>query len=58
MSRKLLSKYVSFNKAVLTMIFQIAEGSVVHDHVGFLLRPFTDLLCIHYYHSTFRSVYS
>ena len=52
MYRKLLSKYVSFNKTVLAMILQIAEGSVFHDHVGFPLRPFTDLLCMHYYHPT------
>ena len=56
MSRKLLSKYVSFNKAVLAMILQIAEGPVFHDHLGFPLRPFTDLLCIHHYHPTLYTV--
>ena len=55
-SRKLFSKYVPFNKAVLAMILRIAEGSVFHDHVGFPLRPFTDLLCIHYYHPTLYTV--
>ena len=38
------------------MIFQIAEGSVFYDHVGFPLRPFTDLLYIHYYHPTLYTV--
>ena len=40
------------------MIFQIAEGSVFHDHLGFPLRPFTDLLhvCMHYYHPTLYTV--
>ena len=56
MSRKLLSKYVSFNRAVLGMILHIAEGSVFHDHVGFPLRSFTDSLCMHYYHPTLYTV--
>ena len=36
------------------MIFQIAEDfySDSTHHIGFPLRPFTDLLCIHGYHPT------
>ena len=40
------------------MIFQIAEEffrDITH-HVGFPLRPFTDLLCIHGYHPTLYTV--
>ena len=37
------------------MIFQIAEG-FFHDHVGFPLRPFTDLLCIHGYHPALYTI--
>ena len=45
-----------FNKAVLSMIVQITEDfySDSTHHVGFPLRPFTDLLCIHGYHPTKR----
>ena len=38
------------------MIFRIAEESVFHNHVGFPLRPFTDLLRIHDYHPTLYTV--
>ena len=47
-----------FNKAVLSMIFQIAEDfySDITHHVGFPLRPFNNLLCIHGYHPTLYTV--
>ena len=40
------------------MIFEIAEEffSDITHHVGFPLRPFTDLLCIHGYHPTLYTV--
>ena len=43
-----------FNKAVLSLIFQIADdfNSDSTHHVGFPLGPVTDLLCIHGYHPT------
>ena len=47
-----------FNKPVLYMNFQFA-GDFFSDsthHVGFPLSPFTDLLCIHGYHSTLYTV--
>ena len=40
---------------MLSMIFQMAEEFFRDDGthlVGFSLRPFTDLLCIHGYHPT------
>ena len=45
-----------FNKAVLYMIFQFAGDFFPSHHVGFPLSPFTDLLCIHGYHSTLYTV--
>ena len=45
-----------FNKAVLYMIFQFAGDFFPSHHVGFHLSPFTDLLCIHGYHSTLYTV--
>ena len=40
------------------MIFQIAEEFFrdISHHVGFPLRPFTDLLCIHGYHPTLYTI--
>ena len=32
------------------------DGGFFHDHVGFPLLPFTDLLCIHGYHPTLYTV--
>ena len=45
-----------FNKAVFYMIFQFAGDFFPSHHVGFPLSPFTDLLCIHGYHSTLYTV--
>ena len=38
------------------MIFQFAGDVFPSHHVGFPLSPFTDLLCIHGYHSTLYKV--
>ena len=45
-----------FNKPVLSVIFQFAGDFFPSHHVGFPLSPFTDLLCIHGYHSTLYTV--
>ena len=45
-----------FNKPVLSVIFQFAGDFFPSHHVAFPLSPFTDLLCIHGYHSTLYTV--
>ena len=45
-----------FNKPVLSVIFEFAGDFFPSHHVAFPLSPFTDLLCIHGYHSTLYTV--
>ena len=45
-----------FNKAVLYMTFQFAGDFFHSHHVRFPPSPFTDLFCIHGYHSTLYTV--
>ena len=39
-------------KTTWEFITKVGIALVFHDHVGFPLRHFTDLLCIHGYHPT------
>ena len=45
-------------KTTWEFITKVSIALVFHDHVGFPLRPFTDLLCIHGYHPTLYTAIS
>ena len=57
LSRANVCKGVSlFNKPVLYMNFQFTGDFFQSHHVRFPLSPFTDVLCMHGYHSTLYTV--
>ena len=42
---------------LVRVVYELSDRrGFFHDHVGFPLRPFTDLLCIHGYHPTLYTV--